>query len=67
MKKTEDNQSYQELKQTLDHILIKLQHPDTDIDEAIVLHNEGQKVLARLDTYLQKITDTAEIKIKKIN
>lgn len=66
MKKTEDNKSYQELKQSLDEILIKLQHPDTDIDEAMALHAEGQKILSRLDAYLKKIADSSEIDIKKI-
>ena len=67
MKKTNDGQSYQELKQALDAILAKLQHPDTDIDAAITLHAEGQKVLNQLDVYLQKIADSNEIKIKKID
>lgn len=66
MKKTDDTKSYQELKQALDEILVKLQHPDTDIDEAMSLHAEGQKVLSRLDAYLQKIADTSEIDIKKV-
>ncbi len=67
MKKTNDSQSYQELKKSLDEILIKLQHPDTDIDAAITLHAEGQKVLNELDTYLNKIASNSEIKIKKID
>lgn len=66
MKKTDGKQSYQELKQALDEILIKLQNPETDIDEAMKLHSEGQKILARLDAYLQKIADMAEIDIKKV-
>lgn len=62
MKQTNDKQSYQELKHLLDEILLKLQNEDTDIDEAITLHADGQKILSQLDAYLQKIADTAEIK-----
>jgi exonuclease VII small subunit len=67
MTKTNKGQSYQELKQALDAVLAKLQHPDTDIDAAITLHAEGQKVLNQLDAYLQTIAASTEIKIKKID
>lgn len=58
--------SYQELKQALDEILVRLQSGETDIDEAVKLHAEGQKILKQLDAYLQKIADKHELEIKKV-
>jgi exodeoxyribonuclease VII small subunit len=55
-------QSYQELKQQLDTILRQLQDEDTDIDEAISLHKEGQKVLKQLDSYLAHVAKDSDIK-----
>jgi exodeoxyribonuclease VII small subunit len=49
--------SYQQLKDELEEILNKLQHEDTDIDQAIELHKNGRQVLAQLEAYLKKITD----------
>ncbi len=66
MKKTKDAQSYQELKQTLDEILAKLQHDDTDIDEAVELHARGVQILNRLETYLREVAENTAINIKKI-
>lgn len=66
MKKTEDSRSYQELKMALDEILIKLQNEDADIDEAMKLHAEGQKILSLLDSYLSKIAGKTEININKL-
>ncbi len=54
---TKKQQSYQDLKQALDAILLKLQDENTDIDEAVTLHAEGQKILKELDAYLQRIAD----------
>lgn len=64
---TKKSQSYQELKQSLDTTVAKLQHEDTDIDEALVLYKEAQSIIKELDEYLAGIADKAEIDIKKLN
>ncbi len=48
--------SYKELKAELDRILAALQHPDTDVDEALELHKQGQKALDALEKYLAGVT-----------
>ncbi|MGI9027646.1 MAG: exodeoxyribonuclease VII small subunit [Candidatus Saccharimonadales bacterium] len=67
MKKNEEAKSYQELKQSLDAVLARLQHEDTDIDAAITLHEDGQAILKELNAYLQRVAKHAEIDIKKLN
>ena len=47
---------YQDLKQRLDEIIASLQDEELDIDAAIKLHTEGQKVIASLDAYLVAAT-----------
>lgn len=64
---TKKQQTYQELKQSLDSVLAKLQHEDTDIDQALVLHKEAQEILKELDSYLSAIIEKSEIDIKKLN
>ncbi len=59
-------QSYQELKQALDNVLTQLQHEDTDVDEAVKLHAEGQKILIQLGAYLKNISKQTNIDIKKV-
>lgn len=66
MKKPNDKRSYKELKQALDEVLQKLQHEDTEVDEAVKLHAEGQEILKQLDEYLQHIAENTEVNIKKI-
>lgn len=55
--------NYQSLSSELDTILLALQKPDINIDEAMVLFEKGQKVINELETYLK----TAENKISKLN
>ncbi len=43
---------YQDLKAKLGEIVNKLQDEAVDVDEAVVLHKEAQKVLASIDKYL---------------
>lgn len=57
---TKKQPTYQELKQSLDAILAKLQREDVDVDEAITLHAEGQKILKQLDTYLNDVAEKTE-------
>ncbi len=46
----------------LEDIIAKLQQSDTAIDEAIRLHEEGKKLVAELNAYLEK----AEVTIRAI-
>lgn len=57
---------YQDLKGRLDDIIAKLQSEDLDIDEALKLHEQGQKVVAELEKYLDKTKHSFEVvKTKK--
>ena len=57
MKKT-----YQQLKSELDEIIVKLEDPDIDIDEALTLHQKAGALTRDLDQYLSQ----REQKFKKI-
>ncbi len=56
-------ESYSELKNRLEEIIEALQSTDLDLDEAIKLHEEGQKILKKLDDYLAGME--AKIKASK--
>ena len=45
--------SYQELREQLDEIMQQLQAEDLDVDTAIALYEQGQKLLVALDKRLQ--------------
>ncbi len=47
--------NYQKLKSDLEEVLDALQNPDTDIDEALKLHEKGQKLLKQLEAYLSDV------------
>jgi len=51
------HQSYRNLKLQLDEILARLQAEDIDIDEAIKLHGQGQKLIEQLEVYLGSVSD----------
>lgn len=53
---------YQKLKAELEEVLTKLESEETDVDEAILLYEKGQKLAAQLEAYLKK----TEAKIKKL-
>lgn len=55
---------YQDLKNKLDAIVEQLEQEDIDIDEAVKLHVEGQKVTNELEKYLTKTKHSFEV-IKK--
>ena len=64
MSKQEEN--YSELTKELSAILAALQDNDLPIEEAVKKHAQGQKIIERLEKYLQsaentitKVTDTA--------
>ena len=46
--------SYQTLKQQLDEIIAELQAEDLDVDKAVELYQQGQKIVAELEIYLTK-------------
>lgn len=47
--------TYQELKNELEAVLEQLQNEDTDIDQAVELHKQGQKLIKELEGYLGAI------------
>lgn len=55
------NNNYQNLKIQLDDILSKLQSEGIDIDEAIKLHEQGQKLISELEKYLNKTRHKFEV------
>lgn len=56
--------NYADLKIQLDEIIEQLEREDIDIDEAVKLHAQGQKIVAELETYLAKTKHKFEV-IKK--
>lgn len=54
--------SYTELNQQLEEVLAKMQAEDIDVDEALKLHAQGQKLIKQLSDKL----DLAENEIKKL-
>lgn len=62
MTKKSGEQTYQQLKTELEHILRRMQHEDTDIDEAMVLHKQGQEIIKKLEAYLKDASKKAGIK-----
>jgi exodeoxyribonuclease VII small subunit len=55
-------QGFQEMRTQLDEVLLKLQDPDCDVDEAVELYEQALKLVAKLEQHLQ----TAENRIQKI-
>lgn len=53
--------NYQTLKHQLDEIIASLQDEQLDIDEAIKLHEQGQKVIVQLEKYLDKTKHRFEV------
>lgn len=47
--------TYKQIKQELDEVLIKLQDPETDLDDAIKLHEKGKLLIAELEKYLAAV------------
>lgn len=61
-KKSDGEQTYQQLKQELEQILEQLQHQDTDVDKAIKLHKQGQETVKKLEQYLKDVSKKAGLK-----
>jgi exodeoxyribonuclease VII small subunit len=56
------NQTYRELNDELDNIMLELQSGELDIDLAVEKYERGMQILKKLETYLT----TAENKVKLI-
>lgn len=54
--------TYSELNQQLEEVLVKMQDSDVDVDEALKLHQQGQKLVKQLSDKLNQ----AENEIKKL-
>jgi exodeoxyribonuclease VII small subunit len=54
--------TYQELSEQLEAVLAKLQAADVDVDEAVVLYEEGLRLVAALEKHLKQ----AENKIERL-
>jgi exodeoxyribonuclease VII small subunit len=59
---TKKFRSYQEIKLDLDAVIQNLQAEDIDVDNAIKLYSDGQKLIKEMDDYLKK----AKNQIKEI-
>ena len=55
--------NYQELKSQLEEIIIQLEDVELEIDKATSLYKEGQKIIVKLEKYL----DEAKQKFEVIN
>lgn len=53
--------TYRQLRKELDDVLVKLQDPITDIDDAIVLHEKAKELIVEIEAYLGE----AQKKIKE--
>lgn len=56
------DQDYQAVSEKLEAVLARLQAPNVRVDEAVVLYEEGLKLVAALEKHLIQ----AENKIKKL-
>jgi exodeoxyribonuclease VII small subunit len=54
--------TYKQLQTELDEVLEKIQAEELNVEEAIKLYEQGEKLIRELETYLK----TAENKIKKL-
>ena len=61
-----NKKTYQALSQQLDDILIALQQPELNIDEAVKLYEQGRATLKELEFYLNK-AENKIVKIKNIS
>ena len=57
-----EKQDYQVLSEKLDDVLAKLQAPDVHVDQAVMLYEQGLRLLAALEKHLKQ----AENKIEKL-
>jgi exodeoxyribonuclease VII small subunit len=57
--------SYNQLKNELNEVIVKLQSDDLDVEEALELYKKGQTLIEQLEKYLEKAENTVkELKAK---
>lgn len=61
-KKSTDSESYQEMRQQLDDLMLKLQDPECDVDSAVAYYEQALQIVNRMEAYLVQ----AENRIVKI-
>ena len=52
--------THRELQAELDHVLAELQSAELDIDKALSLYKQGQKVIGQLEAYLKNAKNEIE-------
>jgi exodeoxyribonuclease VII small subunit len=52
--------SYRELQTQLDSVLSELQSAELDIDKALDLYKQGQKLIEQLEKYLKNVKNEIE-------
>ncbi len=59
-------ESYADLKTKLDEVIDNIQDPSTDLDQALILHAEGKKLIDKLEKYLGEVKEKIA-KTKKLD
>lgn len=57
--------TYQQLREELDLILQQLEGDSIDIDQALVQHKKGQKILEQMEVYLKEVSQAIQPKKSK--
>lgn len=60
--KTDGKDNYQALREQLDEVVLKLQDPECDVDEAVDLYEQALGLVGKLERHLEK----AENRITKV-
>lgn len=60
--KTKGKDNYQALRERLDEVVLKLQDPECDVDEAVDLYEQALILIGKLEQHLEK----AENRITKV-
>lgn len=60
-----ESQSYKELREELDEIIMKLQDESIDLDEALELYEAANSLVVKLEKYLKDTKHRFEIISKK--
>jgi len=55
-------ESYKTIRAELDAVLVRLQDPSSDVDDAVALYEQATRLTTKLEAYLE----TAENHIKKV-
>lgn len=55
-----DLDTYQQLRGQLDELLVKLQNPDCDVDQAVELYQQALQVIIKLEKRLESAENTIQ-------